>query len=613
MIGLLLLACAAAAFGLDAPWWLRGLLVTPALVLGAGSGLARWLGGTQDRLAHLLHAGWLGLGLTWVDVALVRELGLRGATAGFALLGLAALWGALGLGLARRRGAARPTAGTRWTRLGVLGVLLCVLGVGLWRADDVARPLDGYWFAQGADDPPQEPVDLRPGPGWAAQETVGWAEAGALRLVPAQADPTFATVGPLEGRVTVAVRGPVGTTLSVAGASTTIARSMVEEPEEGPVRRYLERGTAALVLELDLPAGAELPLALDGPAAPDDLVVYLMPGSDAVWALHAAGELRYTHYYQILNQVENQVWAQEVLVDRWFTWNQPPGWSPILATSTVLVQDDLPAAGLLLLWVLVFVGLHGVRLGALLAPAAPTTTALVPGALAAAHGLLMFEPASVNFPDSLYAAAVLATAAAVVERRPGWFGGLGAATQALRWPGTVVALLLLGVLSWSERENPLPYALRLLGLIALGGAAALAAALTGQADDLLFILYFETFPEHWHDDYAAGSLLPRIPGFYGRWLAYTGGGLALAAGALLLARPGPERRAGRGLLAAALAYSALLCTIDHHPTHYFLPLVALTGPLLIAGAGATRRAVGEVLGALTLVGVAVFLSGGRVW
>ena len=29
----------------------------------------------------------------------------------------------------------------------------------------------------------------------------------------------------------------------------------------------------------------------------------------------------------------------------------------------------------------------------------------------------MFEPASVNFPDSLYAAAVLATAAAVVERR----------------------------------------------------------------------------------------------------------------------------------------------------------------------------------------------------
>ena len=55
MIGLLLLACAAAAFGLDAPWWLRGLLVTPALVLGAGSGLARWLGGTQDRLAHLLQ------------------------------------------------------------------------------------------------------------------------------------------------------------------------------------------------------------------------------------------------------------------------------------------------------------------------------------------------------------------------------------------------------------------------------------------------------------------------------------------------------------------------------------------------------------------------------
>ena len=44
----------------------------------------------------------------------------------------------------------------------------------------------------------------------------------------------------------------------------------------------------------------------------------------------------------------------------------------------------------------------------------------------------------------------------------------------------------------------------------------------------------------------------------------------------------------RWLLTAALAYSALLATIDHHPTHYFLPLVALTGVMVVVAAHAVR-------------------------
>ena len=608
MIGAALLVAAAAAVALGAPWWVCGLIVTPALVLGAGLGWARWLdrAGAGTRLSRGLDAAWVGLLLTWVDVALVREVGLRDLDAGWGLLGLAGLWCALGLAASRRAAAPRRTP--RLEAIGVALVAASVVGLAAWRADDLARPLDGYWYVADADHPPQEPLDLRPGLGWGPPEPFGWPEAGALKLTPTTNRATLATVTGASGRVALAVRGPIGSRLSVAGREITVQHSMMEEADEGAVRRYLDRGTAGLVLELDLAPGEELPVEVTGDA------VYLLPGSDAVWALHAAGELRYTHYYQLLNQVENQVWAEEVLEDRWFTWNQPPGWSPILATSTLLVRGDLPGANLLLLWVLALVGASGVRLGGSLAPDAPLIAAAAPAGLVACHGLMMLEPASANFPDSLYAAAILATATAAVERRRGWFGGLGAASQALRWPGAVFGLLLLGAAWVGQRvRRPLPYAGLLLGLVALGGLVAAAAMATGHADDLLFVLYFETFPEHWHDDYAPTSLLPRIPAFYGRWLAYTGGGLALAAVALGAGRDTEARAGGRGLLLAALAYSALLCTVDHHPTHYYLPLVALTGPLVMAGAASLPRRAGIALAAAHLVGIAIFLHGGRVW
>ena len=119
--------------------------------------------------------------------------------------------------------------------------------------------------------------------------------------------------------------------------------------------------------------------------------------------------------------------------------------------------------------------------------------------------------------------------------------------------------------------------------VAVGGVVAVVAAATGHADDLLFILYFETFPEHWHGEYAPPTLMGRVPGFYLNWMVYTGGGLVAAVLGAIGAR-NPPRLALRALLAAALAYSALLCTIDHHPTHYYLPLVGLTGPMVVAAA-----------------------------
>ena len=108
---------------------------------------------------------------------------------------------------------------------------------------------------------------------------------------------------------------------------------------EGPVRRYLDKGVAAISVGVDLQPGEYLGLDVQG----DE--VYLLPSSDAVWALHEEGTLKYTFHYQILNQVENLVWAQEFHENRRFTWNQPPGWSPLLSCAMILVHPDMQGAG----------------------------------------------------------------------------------------------------------------------------------------------------------------------------------------------------------------------------------------------------------------------------
>ena len=136
---------------------------------------------------------------------------------------------------------------------------------------------------------------------------------------------------------------------------------------------------------------------------------------------------------------------------------------------------------------------------------------------------------------------------------------------------------------------------------------------TGVLEDLLFILYFETFPEHWHGDYRATKLVPRVPGFYALWAVYTGGGLILASVAAVLAKASETRDSLRWLVASLLGYSALLATIDHHPTHYFLPLVAGIGVAVVVASDAARTAaMRHAIPVLTLVGVASFLNGGDV-
>lgn len=608
-------------------------LAAPLLTALPGQPLAALLG-LPDRLGRALAGVWLSLGLLWLQVGLLRELGVGvlGLDPGFWPVGLVGSSALLWLGLqaiAHRRGALRAGAATPGAGLGLVGVGLGLLWVLVARGGDLSRPLERGWFHAGAEaagavesagpNPEDRVLNVIPDPSgaWAA-EAMGWPGSGAWRLRgPAGGGPLrlLAPTG-AEGTVVVALRGPIGAALSVAEADgeplrAEVERAPVEQADEGPVARYRDRGVAALQLPLSLKAGGHVDLSVGAETA------YLLLGPEAVWSLHASGELRYIHYYQLLNQVENLDWAAEVLVDRRLVWNQPPGWTPLLSAAGALGGLDLNTAGLLFLGVLALLGAQSVAALLAAAPRPPALALLLPGALVAAHGLLMLEPGSHDFPDSLYAAAMLGVVAALARGEPRAWALMALTAQALRWPGLVFSLILLGSFALRAPEGPaaalrrwrqgLRWAALGLGLAVL---LTLIAVQTGDAEDLLFVLYFETFPEHWHGETAPLTLISRVPEFYGLWSRYTGG----AAGLLLLSvwGRGAARRQAGAIALGALIYSGLLATIDHHPTHYFLPLVALTGPAVAASLADRPAAPANAVAALCLLGIAAFLWTGQV-
>ena len=598
---LLLLLPGALALALPLPGPARAALLLPALFLAPGWGWARRLA-PPDRLAHALDAAWLSFLHTHLAVALVRGLGLPPAPA---LLGLAAATALAGAAAARRAPAPPPLPAL--PRAAAAAVLLGLLAFAAHRRADLARPLGAHWWHPDATEPPQEPLDLGPAPGAPAPTPLGWPEAGAAQwAAPPPALSLAAGPAGAHGRLLLVGTGPTGATLTAGEATATITDSPAESADEGPVRRYRGHGAATLDLRVALPPGGAVTVTHTGL---DTLTA--LPGSDAVWSAHAAGALRYVHYYQLLNMVENLDWAAEVLDWRWFTWAQPPGWSPLLAAATAASPaPGLPDGHPLFLFVAALVGLGGLRAVRALAPGAPAPALFLPAALALAHAHLLLEPGSTNFPDGLYAAAVVTLLASLHEPRRHAAAAFGLAAQALRWPGGVLAALFLGA---ARALAGLPTGRAAAGLalgLALGvGVAALAAA-TGHAEDLLFVLYFETIPEHYHDEVAPPVLLARVPDFLALLVRYTGGAVLVAALGAFGPANGP-RRALWSALAPTAAYALLLGTIDHHPTHYFLPLVALSGPLAAAAAATLPRG-GALLAALPLAGVAAFLWHGEV-
>lgn len=622
-LGLALLTAVAIAGG--APSWLCLLLALPTVLLAPGIGWARWALRTQQRLAErgfdpmrvtgrppvtslqlLIDAAWISLAFTWVAVAGLREvgaaaLGLDTTGQAWALLAACALFGAVGSLLGRN---ARPAPSLAPELPGGLAVLLALLLSAAWKQSDLARPLDAYWWLAEAQEEEHPTLPLRLEGG----EPFGWEESPAWKVTPQDGRARIVADGPSEGRVFLVQRGPVGSRLALANQTAEVQRDVMEAGEEAPVRRYLDDGAVALAVPIDLQAGQSLEVRSEGEA------LYLLPGSTAIWSLHSTGELRFTHYWQILNQVENLDWAREVLEWRRLTLNQPPGWSPILSLAVLFGQGDMPDAGLVFFYVLALIGASAVRLGALLAPEAPPVAWVMPAALVPVLALLMIEPGSTMFPDPLFTAALLGAAASLVGKRMSWFALLGVGASLIRYPGVFVATLLAlaGAASGSTRAPwrglAMQWALAVSALL-----VALALMFAGHAEDLLFILYFETFPEHWHDDYSPTSLLPRIPEFYLLWLRYSGGGLLLA----LLAALGPTDKARRGvrfLLGGAFAYSLVLCTIDHHPSHYFLPLVSFSAVAVWVGSAATLpTALRWALPLLSLLGMWITLGIGQVF
>jgi hypothetical protein len=591
----------------DAQWWIKGIVVLPTILWATGWGWVLWLH-KQSRISPLqmlLDSAWISLVIAWINISLIREIGVgQHASVEWILLGISLLWTIGGLYLGRNNLVLSPLPPRE--RTGMYAIFAAILLVVFWKAPDIQRPLDGYWYLEGADDPRHTYVPLLPAKNWQSKELVGWPEAGAQRLVPNSSNPDLIANGRANGRVTLAVRGPVGSYIEAKGIRNEVAQSMAESEEEGPVRRYLDSGVAAISIWADMQPGEYLGLNVKG----DE--VYLIPSSDAVWALHATGALRYTFYYQILNQVENQVWAEEILEDRRFTWNQPPGWSPILALSNIMITPDLNGAACLFLSVITLVGLCSLRLTSLIAPRAHNLAWYIPAVLVMVHALLMLEPASHNFPDSLYTVALLSVLIGLQMRDQKRFAIMGVLSQALRWPGAILATAF-ALLSYANHKHPIKEYLQYLWLgVGVGIIVTGLAVLSGDAEDVLFILYFETFPEHWHNNYSLGDLLSRMPNFYKKWIMYTGGMLVLTL-PFLWGKDIEARKSLRTILGGAFGYSVILATIDHDPSHYFLPLIAITGPSFVAASTCLQQGLQQrIFLSVGLLGTVIYLWTGIV-
>ena len=103
---------------MDANWWL-GLLGLAVVFTVPGSGFAaRFARGRSTTLLELvLHAAWVSLAINWLNVAVVRELGIAEGAQLSVLCGLAVVWAIAGWVLARTVDSVIPMG--RNERLGV--------------------------------------------------------------------------------------------------------------------------------------------------------------------------------------------------------------------------------------------------------------------------------------------------------------------------------------------------------------------------------------------------------------------------------------------------------------------------------------------------------------
>jgi hypothetical protein len=556
------LAALALVLPLREPW--LALLGIPGLLFAPGWALAcranRGEGGGAQLLDVLVDAAWMSVPAAALGWVLARETGLGGA----AVLAMAAFGALIGDLVARGHLPARLLASPRERLALGAGAVLVACWFGL-SAGTVARPLDRYWYLGGAEEElPESGIAMVASSGWAEATPIGAPEAVLLRLRPAGPQARLEAVGGAGGAFAVALHGPVGATVEGIGDRRLVVEaSPVEVAEEGPVWRYRDAGVVGRMVEAQEPM---LDLRFSDPG---HSTLYVIGSRDALWTLHDSGELRFVHYYQLLNMVEQLAWIEE----RWVTDVQPPLGTWVLGPAVLFTGGGLPTAGVLLLYVLLLSTAAMTRVVSRWAPDAPLPAWLLPGAAAVVTGKLVLEPGSAGMPDALYATAIVAALAGRGEV-------YALVAQLLRYPGWAVVAVGLAL---SGETRRLGRALALLSAAVCG--FALGGYATGALEGWIATVAWESGPEHWHGNFAPAELLSRVPDFSLSWLIYAGGTPVLA-----LIRWGPGVRATLG---TALVYALLLATIDHAPTHYFLPLVQLSACACACASGPSPGFLGS--------------------
>ncbi len=563
----------------------QALFGLPALYFAPGFALAisrnrRPGAGEPDVIRVLFETFWWSLPAAIVGWGLARVT----EVAGWPQLAVALLSALVGAWTARK------SEGGRWLPPGrqAFGATVALMLLGAWfvrSAADVARPLDRYWYIADAEARLSE-VGRAPSAegGWREAVAIGDPTDGVLRLRPGAGKTLL--VGPTDGPFILAMHAFPGARLKGLGKKRlTVELSPTEDAAEGAVWRYRGLGVAATWVD-QLAEGESVLL---NASEPESTTIYVIASQAGLWTLDGTGELPFRHYYQLLNMVEQLRWVDE----RWVTDVQPPLWTWVLGPAIVLTHGGQPTANVLLLVVLAVGALGGLLFLRRYAPDAAIAAWALPGAAIAVVGKLVLEPGSAGMPDTLYAVAIVA---GLTSRAP--FFGLAA--QLLRYPGA--AVVLMGALFQRDRAQ----AGRLVQVVFVAILAfGLGGYATGALDGWLTTVAWESGPEHWHGDFAPTALLSRIPGFYWGWLWYGGFTTLLAA----LAWPPGTRVA----LGTALTYSLLLCTIDHAPTHYFVPLVLMSSLACACTAAAlARRWMGNLVATAGVLGLLHFWWAGDI-
>ncbi len=517
-----------------APWEaVRALVLVPALLILPGLGWARGVAHPLDRVMR-------GVGISLIVGVPLLVFFRYDSELALLVAGTVCLEG-------WRRPSPGATPLLAGEKAGIAAVVLATLLVACSWWSLIKLPLDGNWWSPAAEELPDE-GQITLGSGWTQVERIG----GAVVASTEEGSGEFE----LDEGI-VALRGPVGAVLQVGDQSAVIETDPVQDPEEGPVPRYLKAG----VVSLRVHEGGTI-------RVPPGLDVVIMADQAGIWELHEANVLRFGHYYQLLNMVEQLRWAREMGDTRWVTDVQPPLWSWPLGVAVVFNDGEQPTANVLFLYVCLLLGLAGVRVVGRWAPDAPWIAWCLPAFALAEHAKLMLVAGSAGLPDSAYTLAVVGLLGSAAGA--GW----GIVAQLARYPGTLIAGLFL-VFAGRRAE-----AMKLgVGVAALILAFGLGGWATGDLDGWIETAMWETGPEHWHGETSPSVLLARIPAFYLLWLGYAGGTPLLI--------PSVQNRAVNVLYGTALAYSLLLCTIDHSPSHYFLPLVWLS--VLAVAVGKPRK------------------------